>query len=106
MGKDSQNCSAQGLARSCCITLAVSWRPVNRAHSRGVRPRPESRAWMFPPGGEMGVREAAGAVVRRRVVCLPASMSALTHGARPCTAAFISAVKPQQFLRSTSRPGK
>lgn len=50
MEKESQNCSAQGLAMSCCISAAVSCRPVKSAHSLGVRLRPWSRASMFPPG--------------------------------------------------------
>lgn len=48
--KESQNCSAQGFDIRWYIRLAVSYRPVNRAHSLGVILRPLSRAWMSPPG--------------------------------------------------------
>lgn len=44
MEKESQICSAQGFDIKCCIMLAVSYRPVNRAHSLGVMLRPLSRA--------------------------------------------------------------
>lgn len=49
MEKVSQNCSAQGFDIKCCIRLAVSYRPVNSAHSLGVILRPLSRAWISPP---------------------------------------------------------
>lgn len=52
MEKVSQNCSAQGLDISWFIRLAVSYRPVNSAHSLGVMLRPLSRAWILPPGKE------------------------------------------------------
>ena len=48
--KESQNCSAQGFDMSMSIRLAVSYRPVKRAHSLGVIRRPKSLAQTSPPG--------------------------------------------------------
>lgn len=67
--KESQNCSAQGLAISCCISAAVSCRPVKSAHSLGVRLRPWSRAWMFPPGERKQGETRPKAAAKQRLTC-------------------------------------